>query len=99
MKFIVETISTFREVFVVEAETEEIAKKIAAAADYNMSKWLGQKVLTVYPHTDQVVERFRLEDEFFWDGVSGVDAEGFLTHKHPMGPDEFIRSRDHMRVE
>lgn len=99
MKFIVETISTFREVHVVEAETREIAEKIASAADYNMSKWLGQQVLTVYPHTDQHVERFRAEDEYFWDGVASVDAEGFLTYKHPFGSGDFVRSQDQMKIE
>lgn len=99
MKFIVETISTFREVHVVEAETREIAEKIAAAADYNMSKWLGQQVLTVYPHTDQDIERFRAEDEYFWDGVASVDAESFLTYKHPFGSGDFVRCAGGTKVE
>ena len=44
-RFAVETISTFAEVHLVYAENEEEAKKIAANADYNTSKWLGQQVI------------------------------------------------------
>jgi hypothetical protein len=85
MKYIVEVFSNFREIHVVEAENEEIAKEIAAKSDYNMSKWLGQQVATIYPYSEGHVERFRKEDEYFWDGVKGVDDEGFLTYLRPGG--------------
>jgi len=90
MKYIVETIVTFREVHVVEAENEEIAKKIALDSDYNMSKHLGTHVATVYEYSDEHRERFGKEDEYFWDGVKGVDDEGFLTYRRP--GQEAIRS-------
>lgn len=90
MKYIVETISTFREIHVVEAETEEIAKKIADNSDYNMSKWLGQQVATIYPYSEDHVQRFIAEDEYFWDGVKGVDSDGYLTYQRFGG--DFIRS-------
>lgn len=90
MKYIVETFQTFREIHVVEAENEEIAQKIALDSDYNMSKWLGVQVSTIYPHTEEHIERFRQEDQYFWNGVKSVDAEGYLTYKHPGG--EFVRS-------
>ena len=83
MKYIVETIQTFREIHVVEAESEEIAKEIAANSDYNMSKWLGQHIATVYPYTEDHLERFKKEDEYFWEGVKSVDAEGFLCYTRP----------------
>lgn len=85
MKYIVETFSSFREIHVVEAENEEIAKKIAADSDYNMSKWLGQQVATIYPYSEDQIERFRKEDDYFWEGVKGVDAEGYLTYQKPGG--------------
>ena len=85
MKYIVETIQTFREIHVVEAENEEIAKKIAVDSDYNMSKYLGLQVATIYPYSQEHVERFRNEDEYFWDGVKSVDAEGYLCYQKPGG--------------
>jgi hypothetical protein len=90
MKYIVETIQTFREIHVVEAENEEIAKKIAKDSDYNMSKHLGVQVATVYPYLEEHRERFCREDEYFWDGVKGIDAEGYLTYQRPGG--EPVRS-------
>jgi hypothetical protein len=90
MKYIVEVFSNFREIHVVEAENEEIAKKIAVDSDYNMSKWLGQQIAAVYPHSQDHVQRFQNEDEYFWDGVKGVDSEGYLTYQKFGG--EFIRS-------
>lgn len=83
MKYIVETFSTFREIHVVEAENEEIAKKIAADSDYNMSKWLGQQVATIYPYSEDHIQRFRDEDNYFWDGVKSIDAEGYLCYTRP----------------
>jgi hypothetical protein len=90
MKYIVETIQTFREIHVVEAENEEVAKEIAQNSDYNMSKHLGQQVASIYTYSEDHVERFRKEDEYFWDGVKGVDDEGFLTYQRPGG--EAVRS-------
>jgi hypothetical protein len=83
MKYIVETIVTFREVHVVESENEEIAKEIALNSDYNMSKHLGTHVATVYEYSERDRERFGKEDQYFWDGVKGVDVEGFLTYQRP----------------
>jgi hypothetical protein len=85
MKYIVETLVTFREVHVVEAENEEIAKKIALDSDYNMSKHLGYQVISAYPYSDEHRERFGKEDEYFWDGVKSVDAEGYLCYQRPGG--------------
>ena len=90
MKYIVETFSTFREIHVVEAENEEIAQKIAAGSDYNMSKWLGQQTAAIYPYSEEHVQRFRAEDQYFWDGVKSIDSEGYLTYQRPNG--EPVRS-------
>lgn len=89
-KFFVETISTFREVHIVEAENEEIAQKIAANSDYNMSKWLGQQVATIFEYNEQDLERYKREDQYFWMGIKGIDEEGYLTYLRPGG--EPIRS-------
>lgn len=85
MKYIVETILTFREVHVVEAENGEIAKEIALNSDYNLSTCLGAQVAALYPYTEDHVDRFCAEDKYFWMGIKGVDAEGFLTYTRPGG--------------
>jgi len=85
MKYIVETIQTFREVHVVEAENEEIAKQIAEKSDYNMSKWLGTQVASVYSYTDEHLERFKQEDQYFWAGVKSIDEEGWVCYQMPGG--------------
>jgi uncharacterized secreted protein with C-terminal beta-propeller domain len=90
MKYIVETFPNFREIHVVEAENEEIAKEIAQNSDYNMSKHLGTQVAAIYDYTNDHRERFSKEDEYFWDGVKGVDEEGYLTYQRPGG--EPVRS-------
>lgn len=83
MKYIVETFSTFREVHIVEAENQEVAEKIAGNSDYNMSKWLGQQIATIYPFSEEHIQRFREEDQYFWDGVKSVNADGYLCYTRP----------------
>lgn len=85
-KFIVETLQTFREVHVIEADSREIAVKIAENSDYNMSVFLGSQILTVKPYSDVSVEDYRAEDEYFWDGVKSVNADGYLVYTTPHGP-------------
>jgi hypothetical protein len=85
MKYVVETIVTFREVHVVEAENEEIAKEISLNSDYNMSKHLGSQIVTIYPYSNEHFERFCKEDQYFWNGIKGVDAEGYLTYQRSDG--------------
>jgi predicted porin len=58
-RFSVETTSTFYEVHIVHAKNEEEAKLIAASADYNFSKWLGQNFVNVREAKDKDIERFR----------------------------------------
>jgi hypothetical protein len=88
-KFFVESIVTFREVHMVEAENREIAEQIALNSDYNMSKHVGTQIATVFDYTDQDLERYKREDKYFWMGVKSVDAEGYVGYTHPNG--EFYR--------
>jgi len=85
MKYIVEMIQTFREVHVVEAENEEIAKEIALNSDYNMSKHLGNHVSSIYAYSDEHIERFKQEDQYFWAGVKSIDEEGWVCYQIPGG--------------
>ena len=79
-RFAVETISTFAEVHIVFAENEEQAKKIAAEADYNTSKWLGQTVIRVRDCGKKQIERYKQEDKYFFDGVAMINEEGHLFY-------------------
>ena len=91
MKYIVELVSTFREIHVVEAENEETAIKIAQKSDYNMSKWLGQQVSTIYDYSEIDINRLKKEDQYFDDTFASVDSEGFLVYKN-LGSNEYVRS-------
>jgi hypothetical protein len=79
-RFAVETLSTFTEVHVVFAENEEEAKKIAAIADYNTSKWLGQQVIRVRDCGKKQIERYIQEDEYFFNGAAMIDDENYLVY-------------------
>jgi hypothetical protein len=79
-RFAVETLSTFAEVFIVYAENEEEAKKIAANADYNTSKWLGQQVIRIRDCGKKQIERYKQEDKYFFDGAAMIDDEGFVVY-------------------
>jgi hypothetical protein len=39
----------------------------------------------MYPYSEYDIERFCAEDKYFWKGIKGVDAEGFLTYTKPGG--------------
>lgn len=86
VKFIVETLQTFREVHVIEAESREMAEKIAENSDYNMSVFLGSQIITVKPYSEAAIEDYRADDEYFWDGVKSVNEDGFLVYTTPHGP-------------
>jgi hypothetical protein len=88
-KFFVESIATFREVHIVEAENREIAEQIALNSDSNMSKHVGTQIVTVFEYCQHDLARYKSEDEYFWEGVKSVDEEGYIGYTHPNG--EFYR--------
>ncbi len=79
-RFAVETLSSFAEVHVVYAKDEEEAKKIAANADYNTSKWLGQQVVRIRDCGKKQIERYKQEDKYFFDGAAMIDDENFVVY-------------------
>jgi hypothetical protein len=96
-RFVVETVSTFAEVYVVFAKNEEEAEKIAANSDYNSSKWLGQQVIRVRDCGKKQIERYIQEDEYFFNGAAMIDDENYLVYtdfngkiKKTSMPREFI---------
>ena len=75
-KFVVETINTFYEAHLVEAENEEEARLIASNSDYNASKWLGQQFVAVEKYSKQDLERLKARDDYFFEGYSTIDDDG-----------------------
>ena len=72
-KFVVETINTFYEAHLIEAENEEEAKLIASHSDYNASKWLGQQVANVSKYDKRDLPRLKNLDSYFFDGYASLE--------------------------
>ena len=67
-KFVVESVCTFYEIHVVEAENQEMAAKIAAHSDYNASKWLGSQVANISKFKEKDLTRLKKVDSYFFEG-------------------------------
>ena len=84
-KFIIETIQTFHETHVIEAENEEIARKAVEHIDYNTSRHLGQNILTVRDYSIGEIERLMDSDKYFFKGYASIGEKGLLhqiVYKH-----------------
>ena len=85
-KYIVEQLSVFRNVHVIEADTEEEAIKISEVADDNWQEWLGCMKVDINEYSDERIAYFEGRD-YFWNGVSYKDKDGYLAYHHPSGED------------
>lgn len=83
-KFIIEQVSLHRNVYVVEAENEADARRVASVADDNWQSWLGHLDVDVNEYSDERIAYFKNKD-YFWDGVSYMDDDGYLAYIHPSG--------------
>lgn len=83
--FAVESVSTFYEVHLVEAESEAEAQFIAQHSDYNASKWLGQQFSTVTEYDERDRARLGQLDSYFFNGYAYVDETGQLGYKKMNG--------------
>ena len=83
-KFIVETLQTFHECHIVEAENEEQAKKIAENSDYNASLHLGSTLVDVQKFSESKLKRWRERESYFFDGYAAVE-NGLLVYRKPDG--------------
>lgn len=92
--FVIETVNTFSEVHIVEAENEEMAKKIAANSDYNASKWLGTQISNIYEYDEREMPRLLKMDTYFFDGYAAVDKEGYLYYKKMNGEVNQVMRRE-----
>lgn len=84
-KFIVETISTFHEARVIEADSIEEAKKIAEYSDWNTSFFVGQQVIDAFEYNSHDIARYKRRDKYFFEGTASVDENGYLIYLHPDG--------------
>ena len=95
-KYVVESVNTFYEVHLVEAENEDEAKFIVANSDYNASKWLGQQVANISEFDERDMPRLKNVDSYFFDGYATIEDDKLLYRKmdgtlnHAM-PQETIR--------
>jgi hypothetical protein len=80
-RYIVETLSTFRHVHVIEAESKEKAFEIADKADYNWEEYLGLLKIDINEYSEEQAKVFK-EKPFFWAGVSYEDENGEVTYKN-----------------
>ena len=78
-KFVVETVNTFYEVHLVEAENQKEAEKIARNSDYNASKWLGQQIANISKFKEKDLDRLKQIDSYFFDGYAGIE-DGYLRY-------------------
>jgi hypothetical protein len=97
MKYIVETLSTFRMCHVIEAESEADAKLIAEDADDNFQVHLGVTHYDIQPFTEEAVAKYKaIEHGYFWDGVSYIDEDGYIGYRHADGT---VRERTGPKVK
>ena len=83
-KFIVETLQTFHECHVVEAENEEQAKKIAENSDYNASLHLGTTLVDVQKFSESKLKRWRERESYFFEGYAAIEND-YLVYRKPDG--------------
>lgn len=81
-KYIVESLSTFRHVHVIEAESKDKAFEIADKAEYNWEEYLGLLKIDVTEYSEERIKTFK-DKPYFWNGVSYVDENGQIEYKQP----------------
>ena len=81
-KYIVETLTTFRHVHVVEADNEDQAFAIASEADDNWQEFLGVQRFDVSEYTEERIKHFKVKD-YFWNGSAFLNEEGNIAYRHP----------------
>ena len=85
-KYIVEQMSAFRNVYVIEEDTEEEAVKISEYADDNWQEWLGNLKIDINEYSDERIAYFK-DKQYFWAGVTYKDKDGYVAYHHPSGED------------
>lgn len=78
--YIVQTLVTFVEYHVVEAEDEKKAERIALESDYNTSIHLSTQTMDVQVMSNENLDHLKSKDQYFFDGYATVDDENYLTY-------------------
>lgn len=86
-KYIVESLSIFRNIHVVEVEHEDDIEFLMENSDANHDQWLGSKLIDVTEYSDQAIERFASK-KYFYPGSSFIDSEGYVCYRDKDG---FVR--------
>ena len=80
-KFVVETVNTFYEIHLVEAENEDEARLIANNSDYNASKWLGQQIANISEYDERDKPRLERVDSFWFDGYATIEDDCVVYYR------------------
>lgn len=80
-KYVVETVNTFYEVHLVEAEDQAEAEFIVQNSDYNASKWLGQQIATINEFDERDLSRLMKVDSYFFSGYATIEDDKLIYRK------------------
>lgn len=80
-KYVVETVNTFYEIHIVEAEDEAEAEFIVNNSDYNASKWLGQQIAAINEFDEKDLNRLMKVDSYFFSGYATIEDDKLLYRK------------------
>jgi len=80
-KFVVETVNTFYEVYLVEAEDQAEAEFIIQNSDYNASKWLGQQIAAINEFDERDLSRLMKVDSYFFNGYATIEDDKLIYRK------------------
>lgn len=83
-KYIVETISVFRNIHVVEAENQTEAYDIACVSDDNWQEHLGEMKVDIMEYTEDRIANFK-DKAFFSEHVSFKDEDGCVGYINSEG--------------
>ena len=84
-KYIVETIGMFRQIHVVEAESEDAAMEVARNADDNWQEHMGQLKYDCRKYTEEDVRMLADGKKYFWHGVAYENENGCVAYVYPDG--------------
>lgn len=94
MKKIIETISMFRNVYVVDINDNSEVELIASNADSNYEEYLGHKIIEVSDY-DENIFRFK-NKKYFYSSTCFIDEEGYLSYQRENGE---VRRDTEMKVK
>jgi len=97
-KFVVETVSNFYDVHIVEAEDQQEAEFISQKADSNASKYLGQQIIAINEYDEKDLKRLMKVDSHLFSGYATIENSKLIYRTmddklHGEIPEETINYR------